>query len=1085
MEDGLGPASDENTLTIPDSWRRRMYPRRGGPPGPVVTIDRYAGAAVRERVGRMEASRPLAERDGVGPDMAEAMREYLSGGTDPLGAAVVAALLIQDARQHEIEKISVQAADSWVTGHGLPFAACAFAEFSQILWHCPGLELVDEHRRGNPGGHSVASTKVATAGARLRALLATADDQEYQEAVDRLAGCRRTASQRVVVSFLVPTRHDWVEECCAAPPDADYQRGFWWMLYGSLGSPGQVDRLARYGLVHQYSWDRALLATMADGVGAAMAPLLVKAFDADPWHTAGRRLFLEMLAILPGDEAFQALMDRVDQKYVQPALLAAMKRFPTRARRLLAVSGEPKLADLLAQHLQAHPELAADRPATDHDLLPDAPADALPRPLVDPPWLRTTKAAKPAVVGGLTAPAEPRMRWEPGEQELWAKTDWRHRVPASDDWDELVEEFRAGRAYGYGFGVLTYGPVEKVRPLLADWKPQLWEAEMWLRPVVARFEVDALPVALRIAEADPGLADRALPFLDAGLARLMAERLARPKTRKLALAWFDRHGLDTVPLLVPAAVGKPVTPRRQAERALRLLADRHGSEKVVDAARAHGGEAAGAIEAMLAVDPLELLPSRIPVPGEWADVNLLPRIRLRDREDALPLDAIRHLLTMLAMSTSDEVYSGVEIVKDVCDADSLAAFGWALFQQWQRHGAPPKDGWALAQLGWLGDDETVRALTPLIRAWPGDGGHAKAVAGLNVLAAIGTDAALMNLYGLAQKVKFKGLKERAQEKIEEVADGRGLTPDQLGDRLVPDFGLDADGGLVLDYGRRRFVVGFDERLKPYVTGEDGTRRSSPPKPGAKDDEELAPAAYTLFTTLKKDVRVAADQIRRLEAAMVARRRWTAGEFRRLFVEHPLIWHIARRLVWVAGETAFRVTEERTYADIDDDALTLPDQAGIGIPHPLELGGTLSAWSALFADHEILQPFPQLGRTVHALADAERAGRRLERFQGVAVPAEAVLGLERRGWRRSSPMDAGIQGCVYRELPGGLFITIKLNPGIVIGRLDDSGDQLLEEIRLDDRPDDDHWSTGREGRPFGDLDPITASELLTELTDATS
>jgi hypothetical protein len=168
------------------------------------------------------------------------------------------------------------------------------------------------------------------------------------------------------------------------------------------------------------------------------------------------------------------------------------------------------------------------------------------------------------------------MRWEPGERDRWAKTDSRHRVPAGG-WEHLVEDFRAGRARGYGLGVLTHGPEEKARPLLADWQPQLWEAEIWLRPVVARFEVDALPVALRIAEVDPGLADRALPFLDAGVARLMAERLARPKRgRRVALAWFDRHGLDAVPLFVPAALGRLAAPRRQAESALRVLAGRHG-----------------------------------------------------------------------------------------------------------------------------------------------------------------------------------------------------------------------------------------------------------------------------------------------------------------------------------------------------------------------------------------------------------------------------------------------------------------------------------------------------------------------------
>jgi hypothetical protein len=71
-------------------------------------------------------------------------------------------------------------------------------------------------------------------------------------------------------------------------------------------------------------------------------------------------------------------------------------------------------------------------------------------------------------------------------------------------------------------------------------------------------------------------------------------------------------------------VGKAAALRRQAEGALRLLADRHGNEKVVEAAsRAYGDEAADALKAMLTVDPLELLPTRIPVVGEWADVGPL------------------------------------------------------------------------------------------------------------------------------------------------------------------------------------------------------------------------------------------------------------------------------------------------------------------------------------------------------------------------------------------------------------------------------------------------------------------------------
>lgn len=88
-----------------------------------------------------------------------------------------------------------------------------------------------------------------------------------------------------------------------------------------------------------------------------------------------------------------------------------------------------------------------------------------------------------------------------------------------------------------------------------------------------------------------------------------------------------------------------------------------------------------------------------------------------------------------------------------------------LFTAWQTAGAPSKESWAFTALGVLGNDDTARKLTPLIRAWPGESQHKRATVGLDILAAIGSDIALMQLNGIAQKLKFKALQERAKEKL--------------------------------------------------------------------------------------------------------------------------------------------------------------------------------------------------------------------------------------------------------------------------------------------------------------------------------
>ena len=83
-------------------------------------------------------------------------------------------------------------------------------------------------------------------------------------------------------------------------------------------------------------------------------------------------------------------------------------------------------------------------------------------------------------------------------------------------------------------------------------------------------------------------------------------------------------------------------------------------------------------------------------------------------------------------------------------SESAAAFSWDLFSTWLSEGAPGKENWALRAIGWLGDDECARNLTKLIRKWPGEAAHARAVTGLDVLADIGSDVALINLNGIAE-----------------------------------------------------------------------------------------------------------------------------------------------------------------------------------------------------------------------------------------------------------------------------------------------------------------------------------------------
>ncbi|MEV5827369.1 DUF4132 domain-containing protein [Spirillospora sp. NPDC052242] len=1101
--------SDENTFTMPDGWRRVLHPRRDRPPVPAPPApDRDAADRVRSLVDeRRDEIEEVLALPGTDAAVAEAARAHLNGDADPRGAAAVALVTVALCQMHH-ERADRLFVDAWTAGHGVAFAACAFTEMGGLRAEHAVTHQPPRRKRRAKGGGGLRWTGVRPRRPsdasfepwieegtvrRLRARLAAAPDDEYAAAVEGLARRRDHHLRRLIAVYLAPTRRDWVEEFCENSGRHTPER--WWMLLCSLGEPHQPAALGVPLDRHHPTLD--VLATLVDGVGPGpVLPLLLDALDDD--HLAGDRVLLEVLAALPLDDAFRALVERIGRPGVPPALLAAARRFPARAMRLLPEVDEPQVAELLTGHVRSHPDLAEEtlpalsatartrvREILDANTRVPAATD-LPPLLTEPPWMRPRAKAKAVVIKGLAPTGHRAAVWEPDEREAWTS-----RTPYLWRWSDRLDFAKlAGKLDKIPphqqVVVLVKGPEDAVRPLLAGWEPPAaWDTADWMRVLVGRFGTDAHDPALSAARANPAnLAGVLLPLLSDEIARAMADWLVRLKTAsRTARAWFARHGAAAVPALVPDALGKAGAARRAAEAALRLIADRHGPEPVVAAARVHGDAAAAAVEALLAADPLDDLPTKIPS-HEWVDPRVLPRLLLRDRTRALPDEAAAHVLTMLAMSTPDAAYAGVHVVRGLCDRESLAEFGWALFRWWETCGAPSKENWALTQLALTGDDETVRRLTPVIRAWPGEGGHAKAVTGLDVLAGIGTDTALMHLHSISQRVKFKALKTRAQDKIDEVAAGLELTPDQLADRLVPDFGLDASGTLTLDYGPRRFTIGFDEQLKPTITDGDGDTRKALPKPGAKDDPDLAPAAHKRFAALKKDVRtVAADQVTRLERAMVDRRRWSVPEFRDLLAGHPLVGHLVRRLVWLAEDdgqaiTPFRVAEDGTFADAADDAIVLPETARVGVAHPLDLGDGVAAWGEVFADYEILQPFEQLGRPVHVLTEDERAAAALARLDGLKIPPGAVLGLVNRGWERGAPQDAGVEDRISRRAGTGRFVVIDLTPGITVDRPDEFGDQTLG-VRIADRPGERHSARGT-GLTFGDLDPVTASEILADL-----
>lgn len=924
---------------------------------------------------------------------------------------------------------------------------------------------------------------------KIRRRLALAPQADYDQVVQWATGhiVQSSLDQRCVLAALLPDQ-GWApqvaRDCLQAPPHRWGYRilpEFSWALLPSLRDADLVHELCE---AQSYGAPPADMATsLLANLGSRAYPTVLRYLQG-----ADRGQWAEPLWEVEDAELAGQLKVLLEDRLLRPKLAAYYEKFPQLGLPVLAQAalapGKSKetarvVLTQILRRLQKLPPLEARERAYCEQLLArfakvasEAEPAELPGVLRDPPWLSRRQPQTSVVAQARAVDFEERIHWHDPLPK-----DHYYSVPPPPGMSDEAAYQRIRRNLEAKEN-LTLSELDRLSDSRAlhiwlEVEPRRcydpWDG---LLPLLRRFGLDGLPGFLRFAERNPQLVVQELQIVESPrLAVLMAGALRSPRGRKLAARWLLAYPRAALLGLIPAAVGTPGPPRSVAEEGVRWLATKLGLQPVLEVGQELGVTAA--LQSVLEFDPLLTLPAKLPKLPAFLDASALPRPLLINGK-ALPLSALGHLLTMLSFTPLDPPYAGLLQVREACQPDSLEEFAWELYLLWNASGYPAKEKWMFQSLACFGGDEVARRLGPLMRQWPQQSLFARAEQGLDLLGLIGTDVALMHVYQLSQKVKSKALQEKARLKLDEIASRRGLTAEELADRLVSDLDLEEDGSCTLDLGQRRLKVRFDQHLKPQLVDGEGKLLKDFPKVSG----QLAEASAARWKTLQKDAKVLGKtQVLRLELAMSQRRRWTQSAWQLFLLGHPLLVHLVRRLLWgVYVEDrlldGFRVAEDSSLADLQDATFQLPAEASLGILHPLELEAqTLQAWSQLFADYQILQPFPQLGRPVYRLSELEKASAQLERQRGRKVHPGQLLNLEERGWVRGETLDGGCCMSLRRPLASNLMAELEFHDGIFLGALQQSGEQTLETLRLE-----------RQGQPccWGELHPIDVSEILADL-----
>ena len=630
------------------------------------------------------------------------------------------------------------------------------------------------------------------------------------------------------------------------------------------------------------------------------------------------------------------------------------------------------------------------------------------------------------------------------------------------------------------------------------WSPaltRLWFARMGLTRsdvaatgILALKDEDLMDAALEVLEGieEPGLAEVMLPLAsgtisarrandwfttcaEEALVYLVNETRERGKRGKRALrvvCWIQENGgCERLDALLASA------PQSVRERAEMTLLTKHGP--VLGEAQRED------LPGWLAAQ------SRAAKPRGWSkvmDIYRLASLQLVQHDDLRLATPEVHAILTLLMTCADESAQEAHLAaaREDVQEDSRDRFVLSLLEQWRMAGEPARHVWCLHAVGALGGARSIQELAGYAEEWAVTRQHKMVSRALGILARSAHEQGRLELQRLAQRARYKNVRERASALIRELASKYKGGVEAFEDRLIPDLGLDASHPVSFDLGPRQLELQITSQGTLTLRDtHDGSVHTSLPRKRKSDDMALVASARTEWKTLKKQLsEVLRVQVERLRMALIDQRRWDRAHWQQVLLGHVLMRDVLSGLLWGVFDEkntlthTFRVASDQTLADLDDELFSLDEKRGhIGLVHPLMLKEPERvAWGAVFGDYEITQPFPQLLRATFSPTHAQLRARMFEHLLGVDVENTGWLRghLRRHGWVNSGYRSGRVIELERTFARAGTRVVLGLTPGFDPKTSKGDLPQAFQSLK---------FYAEQEALPYYRVDPIVLSEVL--------
>lgn len=431
---------------------------------------------------------------------------------------------------------------------------------------------------------------------------------------------------------------------------------------------------------------------------------------------------------------------------------------------------------------------------------------------------------------------------------------------------------------------------------------------------------------------------------------------------------------------------------------------------------------------------------------KWLDESQLPTLKWLSGK-AFTSYEIRYLFYRQSRTKDIRIDSEAKPMLALIDKSTSHDFASALLKTYFTNGADAKQKYCLGLGAILGGDDECNSLKSKVTQWADAGRGKMAEYAVKALALNGSTKALraVEFFSRKYKNKNKNIGAAANEAFVIVAEDLNISPYELADSIIPDFGFD---GLFKEFevDGETYRAFIDNDFKLAYLNEDNKVLKSLPRATTNELKEE-------FKEIGKEIKdIVKSQSSRLEQYLVIQRKWNTEKWQAFFMGNPVMFAYAVRLIWGIYDAdnqlidTFRCQEDQTLINAEGDELELPEDTQIGMVHPISLTAEqITYWTENLYEDDIQPIFPQLTRPVIVLNEKDKNFKISREFQGVQYGGYGFISkMEKIGWNRGSVVDGGWISSYFKDFSDLGFTAIITQQGeLCVGYYD--GNAELNEL----------------------------------------